>query len=352
MITTDTFTGADAFYMRRALQIASAGLGHVFPNPMVGAVVVAHDGRIIGEGWHRRYGQAHAEVNAIASVADADKHLLNNCTVYVTLEPCSHYGKTPPCAKLLVDTNVKRVVAATVDPNPLVAGRGMKMLKDAGIEIAVGLMEDESRALNKIFFTAHTEGRPFITLKWAESADAFMAKRDNNSTSAPVRLSSNIGALIVQLRRARHQAIAVGANTVITDSPRLTVRNIVGSSPTPIVFDRHHILSGSEPLLNRPDTILLKDDIPLANQLSQLYSNHGITSILVEGGANLLQHFIDADLWDEAFIERANFALADDGAIKAPTLNFCVEQINSGNTTISHHANPKNPFLKKYFKTN
>ncbi|MDE6207235.1 MAG: bifunctional diaminohydroxyphosphoribosylaminopyrimidine deaminase/5-amino-6-(5-phosphoribosylamino)uracil reductase RibD, partial [Muribaculaceae bacterium] len=208
------FTDADALYMRRALQLAAAGKGHVAPNPMVGAVIVAPDGRVIGEGWHRHYGTPHAEVNAVASVADNDRHLLPQSTIYVTLEPCSHYGKTPPCAKLLIETGFRRVVSATVDPNPLVAGRGLKMLADAGIQTEVGLLGDESRRLNKVFFTAHTHHRPFITLKWAQSADGYLATQipSRSDSEAP---QSTPESMLVFERQETGQVIPIGLSSPI-----------------------------------------------------------------------------------------------------------------------------------------
>ena len=176
-------------YMRRALQLARGGEGRVAPNPMVGAVVVAN-GRIIGEGFHRTYGGPHAEVNAIASVLPEDRELLSEATIYVTLEPCSHYGKTPPCAKLIIDTGIPHVVVGAPDPNPLVAGRGVRMMREAGIRVDEDVLKDECIALNKRFMTAHTSGRPWIQLKWAESADRRMAGVDEEGRPVPVRLSS------------------------------------------------------------------------------------------------------------------------------------------------------------------
>ena len=199
------FSAADRVYMARALQLARAGRGHVSPNPMVGAVIVSADGRIIGEGWHRRFGQGHAEVNAVASVAEADRPLLHSATIYVTLEPCSHYGKTPPCAKLLIDCGIGRVVIASGDPNPKVSGRGVAMLREAGIEVAEGLMADEARALNRPFMTAHTLRRPFVTLKWAQSADGFM-DHDRTGETVCVKPSKVIivdGILIFENRELR-----------------------------------------------------------------------------------------------------------------------------------------------------
>lgn len=299
----------DEYYMLRALQLARAGRGHVSPNPMVGAVVVAGDGRIIGEGWHRRFGGPHAEVNAFNSIAQADSHLISGSTVYVTLEPCSHYGKTPPCAAMLVEKHPRRVVVGSGDPNPRVAGRGIAMLREAGIEVCEGVLSDECRSLNKRFMTAHNLHRPFVTLKWAESADGFI----DGTFSGPE------GRQLVHLRRSVHDAIIVGAGTVIADNPRLDVRDIAGNSPHPIVLDRHNMLENSSiGLMRRPDTMHTTDGRSIADLLDSLYADEGITSVLVEGGAAVLRSFLDAGLWDEAYVERSPHATG--GKTKAPLI--------------------------------
>lgn len=307
------FSAADRVYMARALQLARAGHGHVSPNPMVGAVIVSADGRIIGEGWHRRFGQGHAEVNAVASVAEADRPLLHSATIYVTLEPCSHYGKTPPCAKLLIDCGIGRVVIASGDPNPKVSGRGVAMLREAGIEVAEGLMADEARALNRPFMTAHTLRRPFVTLKWAQSADGFM-DHDRTAGAGAARFSTPLSSQLVHWRRACHDAIAVGAGTAIADRPRLDVRHIEGRSPRRILFDRRNLL---------PDSgfdIHITDGKPLSDVLSRLYSEDGITSLLVEGGPSLLKDFIGSGLWDEAYVEVSPETLGERGRKPAPVI--------------------------------
>lgn len=299
--------------MARALQLARAGRGHVSPNPMVGAVIVSADGRIIGEGWHRRFGQGHAEVNAVASVAEDDRPLLHSATIYVTLEPCSHYGKTPPCAKLLIDCGIGRVVIASGDPNPKVSGRGVAMLREAGIEVAEGLMADEARALNRPFMTAHTLRRPFVTLKWAQSADGFM-DHDRTGGAGAARFSTPLSSQLVHWRRACHDAIAVGAGTAIADRPRLDVRHIEGRSPRRILFDRHNLL---------PDSgfdIHITGSEPLSDVLSRLYSEDSITSLLVEGGPSLLKSFIDSGLWDEAYVEVSPVTLGERGRKPAPVI--------------------------------
>lgn len=305
--------------MRRAMQLAINGRGFVSPNPMVGAVIAGPDGRIIGEGWHRVYGGPHAEVNAVASVSDDDSVLFHESTIYVTLEPCSHYGKTPPCAKLLAECGFKRVVVGAGDPNPRVAGRGIAMLRDAGIEVVEGVLADECRLLNKRFMTAHSLGRPFVTLKWAQSADGFM-DADRGESGAPARFSTPLSSVRVHGRRAVHDAIAVGAATAIADSPRLDTRLVAGRSPRPVVFDRSGLGIHEELLEDPRKTIYIREDRPLAETLSDFYRLENITSVLVEGGASLLRSFIEAGMWDEAFVEVAPFALGKSGRTKAPAM--------------------------------
>lgn len=237
-------------YMHRALQLAENGRGFTAPNPMVGAVIVAADGRVIGEGWHRRCGQGHAEVNAVASVKEADRPLLKDSTIYVTLEPCSHYGKTPPCAKLIIDTGIPRVVVGAGDPNPKVNGRGIAMLREAGVEVVSGVLAEESIALNKVFFTAQTKHRPFITLKWAQSEDGFMdAIREplcpsgsdgccDQKGQQAYCFSSPLTRLSTMKLRAEHEAILTTAATVNADNPRMTLRNWSGRSPRRFILDR------------------------------------------------------------------------------------------------------------------
>lgn len=330
-----TFTDLDYTYMRRALQLAALGAAHVSPNPMVGAVIVDPSGRIIGEGWHRRYGGPHAEVNAVRSVAEADRSLFGESTMYVTLEPCSHYGKTPPCAALLVDIGIGRVVVGAGDPNPKVAGRGIAMLRDAGVEVDQGLLADESRRLNRTFMTAQTLRRPYVTLKWARSADGFLDCRRSEGEEA-ARFSTVLTSQIVHRRRAMHDAIAVGAGTVIADNPRLDVRLLAGRSPRPVIFDRQGLVDESSPL--RAKAVYVGADRPLADTLASLFADQGITSILVEGGAGLLNSFIAAGLWDEAYEEIAPCKLGSKGSVKAPVILAPVADVAvCGDNEIVHY---------------
>lgn len=303
---------ADERFMRRALQLAARGRFFASPNPMVGAVIV-HNDRIIGEGYHRRVGGPHAEVNAVNSVADADRHLLPESTIYVTLEPCSHYGRTPPCALLLIENRFKRVVIGMSDPFGKVNGRGIAMLREAGIEVHVGCLERECADLNRHFITAHTHHRPYITLKWAQSADGYIGVPEKQIVFSTPLTSTKVHRL-----RALHDAIAVGARTVITDAPSLTTRLWDGRSPRVVIFDRHALIDADHELLAREGAIHLTDDEPLESQLLKLY-DAGITSLLVEGGSSLLQGFIDAGLYDEVHIENSPITLADmPNAVKAP----------------------------------
>ncbi len=286
----------DQTYMRRALQLARNGEGFAHPNPMVGAVIAAPDGRIIGEGWHRQWGGPHAEVNAIASVKEADRPLLKDSTIYVTLEPCSHYGKTPPCARLIIDTGIPRVVVGAGDPFPKVAGRGIRMMREAGIEVTEGVLAEECRALNQRFMAAHTLGRPYIQLKWAQSADGFMAS-GQPGTYRPVRLSTPQSAVWMHRERAKADAILVGTDTVISDDPALTVRLWPGADPLKVTWDSPRLPGDAR--IRRGRHVLLDSAMPLDEAMKMLYADHGVTSLMVEGGAETLRRFIAAGLWDE-----------------------------------------------------
>ena len=289
----------DEIYMRRCIQLAKNGQKNAQPNPMVGAVIV-HDSKIIGEGYHVRCGEGHAEVNACASVRKEDEHLLKESTIYVSLEPCSHYGKTPPCADLLVSKGFKRCVIGCQDPFAKVQGRGIQKLKDAGIEVTVGVLEEECKALNKRFMTFHAQQRPFVTLKWAESADGFIDGHISNVYTQ----------MICHKRRAEHQAILVGRKTFEIDQPSLNVREWVGQSP------KRYVVS-SQPL-TLPEGYHLIQSTSVENILHQLYEE-GIQTLLVEGGADVLQSFIDCGLWDECYVEKGTITL--NGKVKAPMLS-------------------------------
>ena len=307
------FSNFDCNMMRRALQLAANGVGATSPNPMVGAVIT-HGDRIIGEGWHRRFGGPHAEVNAVRSVPPELEHLIPESTIYVTLEPCSHFGKTPPCANLIVEKQFKRVVVGATDPNPKVAGRGIERIRQAGIQVDTGLLEKECYNLNIKFMTAHSLHRPYVTLKWAQSTDGFMDD-DRALTGLPHRFSNHITAATAHRLRALNDAIAVGARTYIVDNPSLTTRLYEGRDAKRILFDGHKIVEPDDSWIH------ITDNEPLADMLTRLYSQHGITSILVEGGASVLRRFIEADIWDEARVEVQPVTLGNSGRTPAPVID-------------------------------
>lgn len=288
----------DEFYMRRCLQLASNGLQNARPNPMVGAVIVAPAGgseetgkwRIIGEGFHVRCGQGHAEVNAFASVSAADEHLLSLSTIYVSLEPCSHYGKTPPCADLIIKKGVKRVVVGCIDEFAEVQGRGIKKLRDAGIDVTVGVLENECKLINRRFFTFHSKHRPYIILKWAQTANGFI---DDNGKS--LSISNDFTKMLSHKLRAEEDAILVGRVTDDREHPQLNVRNWVGQDPKRLVVDRQHPLN-----------------------LEVLHA-HNIQSLIVEGGKKTLESFLSQSLWDEIRVE-TNICLTVTGGTRAPQI--------------------------------
>lgn len=321
-------------YMVRCLELARNGRGDVAPNPMVGAVLV-YEGRIIGEGYHRKAGEAHAEVNAIRSVKDPS--LFSKATLYVSLEPCSHYGKTPPCAELIIRKGIPRVVVACLDPYPQVAGRGVRMLREAGVEVEVGVMEAEAMALNHAFMTAHTQQRPYILLKWAESLDGFIDRIRTDSSKPAVLLSSPESRRMVHKLRSEVDAILVGTNTALLDNPSLTVRHWVGNSPIRVVFDRHLRLPETNRLFDGSQltfvytetkakdkknikyvTLDFSSDF-LPSVLKSLYKQ-GIHSLLVEGGAQVLTGFLKAGLWDQLSVETSPVTLYS--GVKAPDLSL------------------------------
>ncbi len=292
----------DERYMRRALCLAGNGLLDASPNPMVGAVLVDPSGKIIGEGWHRRCGEGHAEVNAVASVADTS--LLRNATMYVTLEPCSHYGKTPPCASLIIEKGIPRVVIGCLDPFEKVAGRGVRMLKDAGVEVVTGCLEKECLELNEKFVASHRRNRPFVTLKWAESADGYIDGK----------ISTPLTSMLTHRLRATHDAILVGSGTVLADNPRLDTRLYAGHSPLRVILDRRGRVKDAVD----GTTIIYREFSSLNDVLEDLYKR-GITSVLVEGGAELHRSFIDSGLWDAMRVERGCKNI--NGKVKAPCLS-------------------------------
>lgn len=284
--------------MRRCIELALNGQMHAAPNPMVGAVIV-HNHRIIGEGYHACCGKAHAEVNAIQSVKPQDRPLLKESTLYVSLEPCAHFGRTPPCALLIVKTGIPRVVIGCIDPFAKVQGRGIDMLRQAGIEVTVGVLEAECRELNRRFIKAQTLHRPYITLKWARSADGFIDRWRENADEPPAQLSTPHSLMRVHRLRAMNQAILVGHHTLQLDRPTLSVRHWVGNNPVKVVLGR--VDEGE-----LPAGFQAYADLPTL--LAALY-RQGVQSLLVEGGQQTLQSLIDQGLWDEAYVELSTMEL-------------------------------------------
>ncbi|MDC0257531.1 bifunctional diaminohydroxyphosphoribosylaminopyrimidine deaminase/5-amino-6-(5-phosphoribosylamino)uracil reductase RibD [Crocinitomicaceae bacterium] len=302
---------SDEKYMRRALELASQGAGHVAPNPMVGAVVV-HNEVIVGEGYHEKYGEAHAEVNAINAVQDSE--ILRECTIYVSLEPCAHYGKTPPCADLIVEKKLKRVVIGCGDSFAQVDGKGIERLKSAGIEVKQFVLEQEARALNQHFFTVQEKKRPYVLLKWAESKNGRIDDFAGDKNSITWISRPEVQPYVHKLR-SEHAAILVGKNTVESDNPSLNVRAVSGPNPMRIVLDSRCELTHDRTVLSDgKSTVVLNllkseelgnlryvqiDAMTPASILNALNNLH-IQSVMIEGGAATLQSFIDANLWDEA----------------------------------------------------
>lgn len=344
-------------YMYRCLQLALMGEGRVAPNPMVGSVLVYED-RIIGEGWHRQYGGPHAEVNCIASVKESDQHLVKDATIYVSLEPCAHFGKTPPCADLVIKHGIRKVVVGCRDPFPLVAGKGIEKLQTAGCEVVVGVLEQDCLELNKRFFCFHTQHRPYITLKWAQTGDgkignAYPVVQDNSfdvagnnaSTAKRLMISGPQSSRLVHRWRSQEAAILVGTQTALTDDPSLTTRQWPGANPIRLVPDLHNrlpqslrLFDGSVPTIvfsqtqhTLTDAAAIRnaaggvyyyqvvEDASLVHQILNALYQLQIQSLFVEGGTRMLQSFIDEGLWDEARTITNESLFAGEG-LAAPVL--------------------------------
>jgi diaminohydroxyphosphoribosylaminopyrimidine deaminase/5-amino-6-(5-phosphoribosylamino)uracil reductase len=338
----------DEHFMRRVLELALRGKGYVSPNPLVGCVIV-HESKIIGEGWHERYGEAHAEVNAVKTIKNIE--LLKDSTVYVNLEPCTHYGKTPPCANMLIEKGVKKVVVANLDSNPLVAGNGVKMLRSSGAEVITGIGESNAREVNKRFFTFFEKKRPYIILKWAETSDGLIARENYESKW----ISGELSRKMVHKWRTEEDAVLVGTRTALHDNPRLDVRNWSGRNPVRVVVDRFLRLSDKLNLFDRSQRticynilkheehvnlslIRVDENDFLSNVVNHLY-RLGIQSVIVEGGSQLINAFIELNLWDEArvFVSEKTFGKG----IDAPTLKG----------TLTHVDYIGNDLLKYYYPT-
>ena len=337
-------------YMQRCIELALMGEGNVAPNPMVGAVLV-YDNRIIGEGYHQQYGKAHAEVNCISQVSPADQPLITSATLYVSLEPCAHFGKTPPCSDLIIEKGIKKVFVGCRDPFTEVNGKGIEKLEKAGVEVVVGVLEKECRSLNKRFFTFHTEQRPYVILKWAQTADKKMAGADD---SERLLISNQFTNRLVHQWRSQEAAILVGRNTALKDNPSLSNRLFNGPSPVRMVIDPDLRLPHSLQLFNHRQPTVVFNYIqreeeenllyyavePERNMLPQILRacyKLNLQSLIVEGGASLLRSFIDYNLWDEARV-LTNEEMTIGEGLQAPIINgelIRTEQILSD--TISYY---------------
>ncbi len=338
----------DNKYMKRCLELAQLGQGNTSPNPMVGSVIV-YKNQIIGEGYHKKYGEAHAEVNAINSVVNTE--LLKQSTIYVNLEPCSHYGKTPPCANLIASKQIPNVVIGSIDTSSKVSGKGIEILKNAGCNVKTGVLENECRELNKRFFTFQEKQRPYIILKWAQSADGLIdIKRKPNDGQKPIWLTDEYAKTLVHKWRTEEQSILIGTNTAILDNPNLTARNWIGNNPLRIVIDKELKLKSELNIFNKEaPTIIIADNSrkneihkilsknigiefvnfsnDIGKQLFNILYKRNIQSIIIEGGGKTLSYFIENNYWDEAriFINTKNII----EGIKAPvfsTNNFIKEK--------------------------
>jgi len=321
-------------FMKRCLELASKAEGMTYPNPMVGSVIV-HEGKIIGEGFHLKAGGPHAEVNAINNVSDKSK--LKDSTLYVNLEPCSHFGKTPPCADLIVANSVPRVVIGTLDTSEKVSGQGLARLRNAGCEVITGVLEKECRRLNKRFFTYHEKNRPFITLKWAQSADGYLDMiRSKDQKIGPNWITGKPERVLVHKWRACEQAILVGAGTIRADNPKLNLREWKGNNPLRLILSSSGTVNlescenekiASDVVFTHNHDVILPDakkvnldkDVPSSLQISEYLFNSGIQSLFIEGGATVLNHFISSGMWDEAKIFTGETFFND--GVKAPEIS-------------------------------
>lgn len=346
---------SDQKYMRRCLELAKNGLGNTYGNPMVGSVIVCRD-QIIGEGFHHKSGEPHAEVNAINSVNNHE--LLNESTLYVNLEPCAHFGKTPPCSLLIKEKQIGRVVVGCTDTFSKVAGKGIQMLKEAGVDVTLGVLEKESRELNKRFFTFHEEHRPYVILKWAETLDGFIdVDREKENFGQPTWITNTLAKKLVHKWRSEEQAILVGTNTAIKDNPSLTVREWQGCNPVRVLIDRQgrvpldrHILDDAVKTIvftsgnksNGKNIVYEQIDFSgdVENQILNKLYHHQLQSVIIEGGRTVLQGFIDANIWDEArrFVGDKWFG----NGVAAPKFNYIpVSEDVIGNSKLFFYRNEK-----------
>lgn len=326
--------------MQRCLELAQNGLRDAMPNPSVGAVLV-YEGRIIGEGHTSAFGGPHGEVNCINSVSEADRHLIPLATLYVSLEPCSHFGKTPPCCDLIIRNEIQHIVVGTIDPNEKVAGNGIRKLKEAGKDVTVGVLEAECREFNRRFFTFHEKQRPYIILKWAESADGYLSPKHKDDKK-PVWITNPYSRQLVHKWRSEEMAILVGTQTVLEDNPSLDLRTWTGQNPVRIVLDRTGRIANSYSVKNQKiktiiltemtnfvnldtlvyETVAFNDELP--QTIAKVLFKHNLQSVIVEGGRQTLQTFIDANLWDEARVFKGS-AVFKEGT---PAPRFSADEVH------------------------
>lgn len=339
-------------YMHRCIELAKLGAGHVAPNPMVGSVLV-HEGRIIGEGYHQLYGQAHAEVNCINSVKDENRHLIEKSVMYVSLEPCAHFGKTPPCADLIIRHKIPAVVVGCRDPFEQVDGKGIEKLEKAGIDVITGVLEKECKELNKRFFTFHTQKRPYVILKWAQSKNQKIA----NADFSRVLISNDYTNRLVHKWRSEESAIMIGTNTAVQDNPSLNTRNWSGPNPVRLIVDMHLRLPHHLQVFDKKQKTIIFNAIKTEDHESLLYyklENNAsfvhylleacyklrLQSILIEGGTKLLQSFVDEQVWDEARVIENNQLVIENG-LHAPELKnqYLTGTENISTDTVSYYQN-------------
>ena len=309
-------------YIRRCLQLARLGEYYVAPNPMVGAVLVhvdsaGHD-EIVAEGWHKEYGGPHAEVNCLREAEEKGIVSFEDCTLYVSLEPCSHYGKTPPCARLLIEKKIPRVVIGCMDPNEQVSGRGVRMLHNAGIEVVTGVLEDECRALNKRFMCLHEKHRPYVILKWAQTADGFLDYKERGDK--PLVISNAVTKQLVHQMRAENMAIMVGTRTALLDNPRLLTTRWSGRNPVRVLPDRHHVVPRDFRIFStESETVVYESNTDWQYILADL-AGRGIHSLMVEGGRIWLDTVIESGVWDEMHIEVSPLRIGE--GVPAPKIQL------------------------------
>ena len=309
--------------MSRCLFLAQNGAYYVAPNPMVGAVLVGPDGDVLAEGWHQVYGGPHAEVNCFKDAEERGipDELMKQSTLYVSLEPCSHYGKTPPCSELIINKGVRKVVVGILDPNPLVGGRGIALLRQAGIEVEVGVLEAECREVNKRFLCLQEKKRPYVTLKWAETADGYLDLYRTEKGGGPLRISTDYTKQLVHKLRAMNMAIMVGSTTALLDDPRLTTTKWAGRNPIRVLVDRRNRVPKTARILNtEAETIVYSDNTEWDFILKDLAARN-IHSIMVEGGATLLSNILSTGIYDEVHVEVSDRVLGGDG-VKAPFVDL------------------------------